>query len=39
VRHADVVFATRASLTQSLNAARATKYERKLASLAKVPAG
>ena len=34
----DVVFATCASLTQSLNAARATAtYERKLASLAKVP--
>ena len=34
----DVVFATCASLTQGLNAARATgAYERKLASLAKVP--
>jgi DNA replication protein DnaC len=34
----DVVFTTCASLTQSLNAARATGgYERKLAALAKVP--
>ena len=34
----DVVFTTCASLTQSLNAARATgSYERKLAALAKVP--
>ena len=34
----DVVFATCASLTQSLNAARATgAYERKLATLARVP--
>jgi DNA replication protein DnaC len=34
----DVVFTTCASLTQSLNAARATgSYERKLATLAKVP--
>ena len=34
----DVVFATCASLTQSLNAARATgAYERKLSALAKVP--
>ena len=34
----DVVFTTCASLTQSLNAARATGgYERKLATLAKVP--
>ena len=34
----DVVFATCASLTQSLNAARATgAYERRLATLAKVP--
>jgi DNA replication protein DnaC len=35
---ADVVFATCAGLTQSLNAARATgSYERKLATLARVP--
>lgn len=35
---ADVVFTTCASLTQGLNAARATgSYERKLAALAKVP--
>jgi DNA replication protein DnaC len=35
---ADVVFTTCASLTQSLNAARATgSYERKLATLARIP--
>ena len=37
-RGVDVVFATCAHLTQSLNAARATgSYERKLATLARVP--